>query len=66
MYAALLYLNWGIALKNPTIIILIYAVIASIFLYLTVRMEERENLAYFGEDYHRYMKHTKRFLPWVW
>ena len=66
MYASLLYLNWGIALKNPTVLILIYAWVATIFLYLTVRVEERENLAYFGEEYRQYMKQSKRFVPWVW
>ncbi len=66
MYASLLYLNWGIALKDPTWIILAYAFVASVFLYLTVRVEERENLAYFGEDYRKYMRHSKRFVPWVW
>ena len=66
MYAALLYLAWGIALKNPTALSLVYVTGASIFLYLTVRMEERENLAYFGDQYREYMRHTRRFVPWIW
>lgn len=66
MYASLLYLTWGIALKNPTVMILVYAAAATVFLYLTVRVEERENLAYFGEDYRLYMKRTRRFVPWLW
>lgn len=66
MYASLLYLSWGIALKNPALLSLIYAVAATIFLYLTVRAEERENLNYFGEQYREYMKHSKRFVPWIW
>jgi protein-S-isoprenylcysteine O-methyltransferase Ste14 len=66
MYASLLYLTWGIAFKNPTVLILIYAMVATLFLYLTVRAEERENLNYFGEKYREYMKHTKRFVPWLW
>jgi protein-S-isoprenylcysteine O-methyltransferase Ste14 len=66
MYAALLYLNWGIALKNPSIIILAYAVLASLFLYLTVKTEEREDIAFFGDEYREYMKHTKMFVPWIW
>ena len=66
MYAALLYLNWGIALKNPTVDILAFAAAASVFLYLTVKTEEKENLAYFGEAYREDMKHTRMFVPWVW
>ena len=66
MYASLLYLTWGIALKNPTLLILSWALVATLFLYLTVRVEERENLKYFGEEYRQYMKRSKRFVPWVW
>jgi protein-S-isoprenylcysteine O-methyltransferase Ste14 len=66
MYAALLYLNWGIALKHPTVDILAFAIGASVFLYLTVKTEERENIAYFGEEYREYMKRSKMFVPWVW
>jgi protein-S-isoprenylcysteine O-methyltransferase Ste14 len=66
MYASLLYVTWGIALKNPSVIILVYAAAATIFLNLTVRVEERENLTYFGEEYRQYMKRTKRFVPWIW
>ena len=65
MYAALLYLTWGIALKNPTINIICLAFFASLMLLRTVLVEERENLAYFGEEYREYMKHTKRFVPWL-
>lgn len=65
MYASLVYLTWGIALKNPTVLILIFAAVATILLFLTVRMEEQENIKYFGEDYRSYMKRTKRFIPWI-
>ncbi len=65
MYAALVYVNWGIALKNPTALMVILAILATGLLYLTVRVEERENVAYFGEEYLQYMKHSKRFVPWI-
>jgi protein-S-isoprenylcysteine O-methyltransferase Ste14 len=65
MYASLLYLTWGIALKDPSIIILILAGITSMFLLFTVLAEERENKEYFGDEYRRYMKRSKRFVPWV-
>lgn len=35
----------------------------SVFLYLTARAEERENLTKFGERYVEYMGRTKMFLP---
>jgi protein-S-isoprenylcysteine O-methyltransferase Ste14 len=28
-------------------------------------MEERENLDYFGEPYRRYMRRTRRFIPYA-
>ncbi|MCX6225371.1 MAG: isoprenylcysteine carboxylmethyltransferase family protein [Bacteroidia bacterium] len=66
MYASLLYLTWGIAYKNPTGVIMFYAAAATFLLYLTVRVEELENLTWFGEEYREYMKRTKRFVPWIW
>jgi protein-S-isoprenylcysteine O-methyltransferase Ste14 len=66
MYASLLYLNWGIALKALTLPNLLVAAAATLLLYLTVRAEERENMDYFGDEYRRYMKRTKRFVPLIW
>lgn len=63
MYASLLYLTLGIALKNPTPDSLFLAFLASWMLVRTVLREELENLKYFGEEYREYMKHTKRFVP---
>ncbi|MFA6128309.1 MAG: isoprenylcysteine carboxylmethyltransferase family protein [Bacteroidales bacterium] len=65
MYASLVYLTWGICFKNPTLLSVDYAVLASLFLYMTVRVEERENIAYFGDEYREYMERSKRFVPWV-
>jgi len=65
MYASLLYLTLGIALKNPTPDSLFLAFLASWMLVRTVLREELENLKYFGEEYREYMKHTKRFVPWL-
>lgn len=65
MYAALMYLNWGIALKHPDSVILAFAIAASLFLFLTMKAEERENLAYFGDAYRAYRKRTKMFIPWI-
>lgn len=66
MYASLLYLTWGIALKNPDPVMLICALAATIFLWLTVKTEETENIAWFGEEYRTYMTRTRRFIPLIW
>ncbi len=63
MYAALLYLTWGMMLKQTNLIAALLAVIASLALFLTAVYEEQENLRNFGVDYANYMKHTRRFIP---
>jgi protein-S-isoprenylcysteine O-methyltransferase Ste14 len=65
MYASLLYLTWGIALKRPEPDSLIIGAITSLLLLLTVLAEEKENRAYFGDAYRQYMKRSKRFIPFV-
>jgi protein-S-isoprenylcysteine O-methyltransferase Ste14 len=41
------------------------ALVCTIFLSLTARIEERENIAYFGEEYAAYMQRSKRFTPFI-
>jgi protein-S-isoprenylcysteine O-methyltransferase Ste14 len=41
------------------------ALAATIFLILTAKREEIENIEYFGEKYREYMKSTKMFIPSV-
>lgn len=66
MYASLLLLGWGIYLKDPfSWTGLALVVLASVCLYLTARVEERENLRRFGEAYRAYMQRTRRFIPFV-
>jgi protein-S-isoprenylcysteine O-methyltransferase Ste14 len=65
MYGSLLLLCWGFFFKQPSFAGSALAVIASIFLMATSRVEEKENLSYFGEDYQEYMKRTKMFVPFI-
>ncbi len=65
MYASLLLLAWGIALKRPTVLTASLAAGASVLLLWTARAEERENLEYFGPAYARYVASTHRFIPWL-
>ena len=65
LYASLLYLAWGVTLKQVNLISILLAVIASLTLYLTAIYEERENLAKFGDEYVSYIKHSKRFIPYI-
>jgi hypothetical protein len=66
LYASLLYLAWGTALKTASALSLGLAVATSFFLWATGRREERENLSRFGEAYRAYMRGTRRFIPWIW
>ncbi len=65
LYSSLLFLTWGIFLKNTTTSLLFVAVLSSLFLYLTAIFDERECVRYFGNPYREYMKRTKRFVPFL-
>ena len=65
MYASLLCLAWGAFFKRPMTGSLVLGILASLFLYLTARVEEKENIARFGEPYRAYMSRTRMFLPGI-
>lgn len=64
-YSSLLFLGWGIFLKRVKLAGLLLAVLNTTLLTFTARIEEVENLRYFGEEYRTYMKNTKMFLPFI-
>ncbi|MBW2258305.1 MAG: hypothetical protein JRI25_27415 [Deltaproteobacteria bacterium] len=41
------------------------AVAATVFLVATAKIEERENIRFFGAPYQQYMKGTKMFIPFM-
>jgi protein-S-isoprenylcysteine O-methyltransferase Ste14 len=65
LYASLLFLTWGIYLKQPTALLLIVALISTLFLFLTALFDEKECMLYFGDNYRDYRKRTKRFIPFI-
>ena len=65
LYSSLLFLTWGIFLKQPANLLFVVATLSSLFLYTTALFDEKECLAFFGEQYNSYMKRTKRFIPFV-
>jgi protein-S-isoprenylcysteine O-methyltransferase Ste14 len=64
-YSSLLFLAWGIFFKRITWVGLLLAALATVFLFLTARREESENIEFFGEKYQAYMTGTKMFIPFV-
>jgi protein-S-isoprenylcysteine O-methyltransferase Ste14 len=65
LYSSLLFLGWGVFFKQPSWAGICLAVVATVFLTLTAKIEERENIAYFGDSYQTYMHRTKMFIPFL-
>jgi protein-S-isoprenylcysteine O-methyltransferase Ste14 len=65
LYASLLYLAWGAALKSLTPVAVVLALVATASLFTTAKTEEVENLRRFGDAYREYMAHTRLFIPFV-
>ena len=65
LYSSLLFLTWGIFLKQITAPLLVVTLMATVFLYLTAILDEKECVTFFGEKYKAYMDQTKRFIPFV-
>jgi protein-S-isoprenylcysteine O-methyltransferase Ste14 len=65
IYGSLIFLTWGIAFKNISVQNVIFASVSTILLYLTSRYDEKECIAYFGEEYKNYMKRSKMFIPYI-
>jgi protein-S-isoprenylcysteine O-methyltransferase Ste14 len=65
LYSSLLFLTWGIFLKNPTLELFLISLISTIFLYYTAIYDEKECKIIFGDKYNEYMKRSKRFIPYV-
>lgn len=65
LYASLLLLSWGIFCKHATLAGLVAALLGSLALMATARVEEKENLRTFGEAYRDYMRRTRMFIPFL-
>ncbi|MDH5717721.1 MAG: isoprenylcysteine carboxylmethyltransferase family protein [Spirochaetia bacterium] len=66
LYASLLYLSWGAFLKNVSMLTIELISIITIFLWITSKTEEKENIKKFGSEYIEYMKKSKMFVPFVY
>jgi protein-S-isoprenylcysteine O-methyltransferase Ste14 len=65
LYSALFLLTWGILFKSPSLPAVGLAVIATLFLVATAKVEETECAQFFGSQYREYMKRTKMFVPYI-
>jgi protein-S-isoprenylcysteine O-methyltransferase Ste14 len=65
MYSSLLFLCLGAFLKNISLYTTLLTLITILFLILTAKTEEKENVKYFGHSYVVYIKESKMFVPFV-
>jgi protein-S-isoprenylcysteine O-methyltransferase Ste14 len=65
LYGSLIFLVWGIFLKHITLTLFVITLIATVFFYITARVDEKECRQYFGEKYAAYMKRSRMFIPLI-
>jgi protein-S-isoprenylcysteine O-methyltransferase Ste14 len=65
LYSSLLFLTWGVFFKNLTWIGVSLALAASLFLVMTAKIEEAEDVRFFGPAYQAYMQQTRMFIPFL-
>jgi protein-S-isoprenylcysteine O-methyltransferase Ste14 len=65
MYSSLLFLGWGAFFKNITPLTSSLVLFITLFLVAAARVEERENIRFFGVAYEEYMKRSRMFVPWL-
>ena len=65
MYSSLGSLAWGIFLKHMSLAGLFITVLSTGFIFATAKIEEKENIAFFGPSYIAYKKRSKMFIPYV-
>ena len=65
LYSSLILLGAVTLIKNPSLLATSLFSVATVFLYATARIEEKENLIKFGEDYAVYMERSNMFIPFL-
>ena len=65
LYCSLLLLGTGIMFKQPQYPEIILGVINLAAVFITAKIEEKEMIAKFGDQYSVYMKETKMFIPFI-
>jgi protein-S-isoprenylcysteine O-methyltransferase Ste14 len=64
LYGSLLFLTWGVCLKNPELVLIVISLTASVLFYITSVVEEKENIEYFGDKYRDYIGRSKMYIPY--
>jgi protein-S-isoprenylcysteine O-methyltransferase Ste14 len=65
LYFSIFLFGTGIMFKDPQLVQLILGGLNLIAIYFTARIEEKEMIDKFGDEYKKYMSETKMFIPYV-
>lgn len=65
MYTSLLLLAWGSFLKQISAETITVVVLVTVSLFVTAKVEELENIRFFGPEYSTYQSRSKMFLPFI-
>ena len=65
LYCSFIFLTWSTFLVVPSWLGGSLAMLATLCLIVAAKVEERENIDFFGDAYRDYMKRTKMFIPFV-
>ena len=64
-YCSLLLFTWGVLFKNLSPAAASMAFAATCFLVVTAKVEEAENIKFFGTFYEEYRQRSRMFIPYL-
>ncbi len=64
-YTGLMMMSLGMILDWATLPMLILFPVMAVVYYRLAKREENDMIAEFGDEYHAYMKRTRRFIPYI-
>ena len=65
LYLSIFLFGSGVMFKDPGTVQVALSVLNLLAIYFTARIEEKEMIAKFGDDYRDYMNETNMFIPYV-
>jgi protein-S-isoprenylcysteine O-methyltransferase Ste14 len=65
IYCTFLLGGVGAFLKDPSVLGFLFFTLVFIFVFVTAKVEEEDNIKKFGDEYLAYMKTTRMFLPFL-
>lgn len=65
LYLSVFMLGTGVMMKDPDTAQIALGAVNLIAVWITARIEEKEMIDKFGNEYRNYMKRTKMFIPFI-